>query len=257
MVAFFRLSLYKFFALFPINRPMNTKLLKLCAVMSTVFFLSISAARSGSSGEAEVRDNVPVPILPNSIYSKLGLKQLGLNEAAYKFAVKGWEKLKAKGEISKDIISICDYTQPSGNKRLYVIDMATQTLLFNTLVAHGKNSGDLYANRFSNKPESLQSSLGFYVTGNTYTGAHGLGLRLKGLEPGFNSLADSRDIVMHGASYVCEEFVHQYGRLGKSFGCPAVPIAMHEQIINTIKEGTCLFVFYPDKKYLSASRLLK
>jgi len=238
---------------------MNIKSLKLCAVFGTILFLLISVSASNPSGEGLVRNNTPVPITfePASLYAKLNLKKLGLNQAAYQYALKGWEKLKAKGEISKNIISICDFTQPSGNKRLYIIDLASQTLLFNTLVAHGKNSGDEYARRFSNKPESLQSSLGFYVTGGAYTGKHGLAMKLRGEEPGFNNLAEGRDIVMHGASYVCDEFVKQFGRLGKSFGCPAVPLAIHEEVINTIKDGTCLFVYYPDSKYLASSCLLK
>ena len=130
-------------------------------------------------------------------------------------------------------------------------------MLFNTLVAHGKNTGEEYAHYFSNNPSSLQSSLGFYLTKEAYTGSHGLGLKLIGLEAGFNDRAAERAIVMHGASYVCNEFIDQYGRLGKSWGCPAVPFELHEQIINTIKDGTCLFIYYPDKAYLAASKLIR
>ena len=191
------------------------------------------------------------------VYSILHLKDLGLNEKAFQLALKGWARLKVTGSVSKDIISICDFTQSSNNKRLYIIDLATGTLLFNTLVAHGKNTGEEFARYFSNKPSSLQTSLGFYLTKESYTGSHGLGLKLMGLEPGFNDRAEERAIVMHGASYVCNGFIDQYGRLGKSWGCPAVPFEVHEQIINTIKDGTCLFIYYPDKTYLSASKLIK
>jgi len=196
----------------------------------------------------------PNPLL---VYSCLNLKELGLSEKAFQLALKGWTKLKAKGNISKDILSICDFTQSSNKKRLYVINLATGTLLFNTLVAHGKNTGEEFAHYFSNKPSSLQSSLGFYLTKEAYEGSHGLGLKLTGIEPGFNDRAEERAIVMHGASYVCNDFIDQYGRLGKSWGCPAVPFEVHEQIINTIKDGSCLFIYYPDKAYLAASKLLK
>ena len=191
------------------------------------------------------------------IYTGLHLKEKGLNEKAFQLALKGWSKLKAKGKISRDIISICDFTQSSNQKRLYIIDLASRTLLFNTLVAHGKNTGEEFAHYFSNNPSSLQSSLGFYLTKEAYEGSHGLGLKLSGVEPGFNDRAEERAIVMHGASYVCSQFINQYGRLGKSWGCPAVPFELHEQIINTIKDGTCLFIYYPDKAYLAASQLLK
>jgi L,D-transpeptidase catalytic domain len=192
-----------------------------------------------------------------NIYTNLHLKEMGLSEKAFELALKGWTKLKEKGKVSKDILSICDFTRSSSQKRLYIIDLATGTLLFNSLVAHGKNTGDEFAHNFSNNPSSLQSSLGFYLTKDAYTGSHGLGLRLAGVEPGFNDRAEERAIVVHGASYVCDQFINQYGRLGKSWGCPAVPFDLHEKIINTIKGGSCLFIYYPDKTYLAASKLLK
>ncbi len=192
------------------------------------------------------------------LYQRLQLKQLGLDYNAFTLAVNGFEKLKAKGEIKRDIISICDFTQSSVNKRLYVIDLASGTLLFNTLVAHGKNTGEEFARFFSNTPSSNQSSLGFYRTAETYQGAHGLSLRLQGEEPGFNNNAEGRGIVVHGADYVSDNFASRCGcnRLGRSFGCPAVPMEQHEEIINAIKGGSCLFVYYPDKSYLNASRLI-
>ena len=209
------------------------------------------------SKNAAFGSNTSLLINPLLAYSQLNLKDLGLNEKAFQLAVKGWLKLKAKGHLTKDVISICDFTQSSNKKRLYVIDLAAGTLLFNTLVAHGKNTGDEFARYFSNNPSSLQSSLGFYVTKEAYTGSHGLGLKLMGIEPGFNDRAEERAIVMHGANYVCNEFIDQYGRLGKSWGCPAVPFGEHEQIINAIKDGSCLFIYFPDKAYLAASKLLR
>ena len=194
---------------------------------------------------------------PASMYLSLNLQKLGLSEKAFQLALKGWTKLKATGKVSKDIISICDFSQSSNQKRLYIIDLATGTLLFNTLVAHGKNTGEEFARYFSNKPSSLETSLGFYITKEAYAGSHGLGLKLSGIEPGFNDRAEERAIVVHGASYVCDDFINQYGRLGKSWGCPAVPFEWHEQIINAIKDGSCLFIYYPDKAYLTASELLR
>ncbi len=193
----------------------------------------------------------------SSVYTKLHLQELGLSTTAFNLAVKGWEKLRTQGEVSKNLISICDFTQSSKNKRLYIIDMGTGQLLFNTLVAHGKNTGEEFAQSFSNENSSNKSSLGFYVTKETYQGQHGLSLKLTGEEPGFNDHAEERSIVMHGADYVCESFIAQCGRLGRSFGCPSVPVEMRDKIINTIKDGTCLFVYYPDSKYLTASKLLQ
>ncbi len=237
----------------------NTYIVGLFIVLAAAFILLTSATESdiNTNGTAPVKGLSSLLNNTLPVYTNLHLKELGLSQTAFELALKGWAKLKAKGEVSKDIISICDFTQSSNNKRLYVINLATGTLLFNTLVAHGKNTGEEFAHYFSNKPSSLQSSLGFYVTREAYTGSHGLGLKLIGLEPGFNDRAEERAIVMHGATYACKEFIDQYGRLGKSWGCPAVPFEVHEQIINAIKDGTCLFIYYPDKAYLAASRLIK
>lgn len=190
-------------------------------------------------------------------YSSLHFTQFGLSDDVYQMALTGWRKLKEGGEVSKDILAICDFTQSSNNKRLYVIDLANGALLFNTLVAHGRNTGEEFAHSFSNDESSNKSSLGFYVTGETYTGEHGLSLKLNGKEQGFNDNAGNRAIVMHGADYVSFDFIRQFGRLGRSLGCPAIPFDMHEQIIQAIKEGSCLFIYYPDKNYLLSSNLLR
>ena len=238
-------------------KKLNSYLRKIAAgivvLMATAFMLTPTAPTPASDAVSQTVTT------PASLYQQLNLKQLGLNATAYNLAVKGWQKMKAKGEVSKDIISICDFTQSSTQKRLYIIDMANGKLLFNTLVAHGKNTGEEFARYFSNEPQSLKSSLGFYATGATYNGQHGLSLKLNGEEPGFNSNAESRAIVMHGADYVTNDFVSECGcgRLGRSFGCPAIPYAISDKLINTIKDGTCLFIYYPDSKYLASSKLLK
>ena len=191
------------------------------------------------------------------IYQQLNLHKLGLSETAFHLAMNGLQKLEAEGKVEKEIISICDFSQSSNNRRLYVIDIPNRKLLFNCLVAHGKNSGEEFARYFSNVPSSYKSSLGFYTTQKTYMGEHGLSLKLEGKEPGFNDMAETRSIVMHGADYVCDDFICHNGRLGRSFGCPSVPNNLLEPIINTIKNGTCLFIYYPDKQYLSSSKLIR
>lgn len=191
------------------------------------------------------------------VYEQLNLKQLGLSKVVFEMAVKGFEKLFKQGKLSTDILSVCDFSQSSNQKRLFVIDLENRQVLFNSLVAHGKNTGEEFASKFSNIPSSLQSSLGFYVTGNTYQGKHGLSLKLNGMEKGFNDNAESRAIVMHGADYVSENFINEQGRLGRSFGCPSVPVELCRPIINSVKEGSCLFIYYPDKNYLSHSKLVK
>jgi hypothetical protein len=228
----------------------------LLSVLLAVLLLFVSATPTSNPKKDEVHVYGIPFIKPTGLYATLHLGQLGLAENVYQLALKGWQKLKDKGEVSKDILSICDFTQSSGHKRLYIIDLAHGKLLYNTLVAHGKNSGVEFARNFSNEPSSLASSLGFYVTGTAYTGSHGLAMRLQGKEKGFNDKAEERDIVMHGAFYVCQEFINRYGTLGRSFGCPAVPDDLHAQIINSIKDGSCLFIYYPDKKYLANSLLV-
>lgn len=191
------------------------------------------------------------------VYDKLHLADLGLSRQPFNMAIKGMEKLKAEGQVAKDVVSICDFSQSSNQKRLYVIDLKKGKLLFNTLVAHGRNTGEEFARSFSNEPSSNKSSLGFYTTKQTYQGQHGLSLKLSGMEPGFNDKAEARAIVMHGADYVCERFISSAGRLGRSFGCPSVPVELHEDIIKEIQGGTCMFIYYPDQAYLQSSKLLK
>lgn len=191
------------------------------------------------------------------VYDQLQLKKIGLDKNVFEKALKGFEKLYAQGKVTSEILSVCDFTKSSTEKRLFIIDLAKREVLFNSLVAHGKNTGEEFASKFSNEPSSYQSSLGFYVTGETYFGKHGLSLKLDGVEKGFNDNAEKRAIVMHGADYVSENFIAAQGRLGRSFGCPSVPVELHEPIINTLKGGSCLFIYYPDKNYLAKSHLIK
>jgi L,D-transpeptidase catalytic domain len=195
--------------------------------------------------------------LPKSVYDSLRLNTLGLAQEVFDIAMRGMEKLKASGKIINDnIISVVDFSQESSRKRLYIIDLKHYRLLFNTWVAHGLNSGQEYATDFSNTPSSNKSSLGFYTTLDPYMGRNGYSLRLEGLERGFNDNARNRDIVIHGADYVNEEYIRSQGWIGRSWGCPAVHPAVSRAVINEIKNGTCLFIYSPNQRYLHQSRLI-
>jgi hypothetical protein len=207
--------------------------------------LKKETVRSGSGSKASV------------LYDHMNLASLGLSETAYRTAVAGFEKLKQAGKIANTrILSIIDFTRSSAKKRLFVIDLETEQVLFNTYVAHGQNSGSEYANRFSNNPESFQSSLGFYETSDTYVGKNGYSMHLNGLERGINDKADTRSIVMHGAPYVSEQYIKTKGYIGRSWGCPAVPEKLNTQIINTIRNGSCLFIYANSNAYLKKSKVL-
>ena len=191
------------------------------------------------------------------LYSDLQLKDSGLNEKALEYALLGYHRLLKRHALKKTaVLSVCDFSQPSSAKRMYVLDLQNRRLLYRTYVAHGMGSGREYANSFSNIPDSYKSSLGFYITRNTYVGSNGLSLRIDGVEKGFNDKARQRSIVIHGANYVSERILHKYGLMGTTFGCPAVPEDMASQIIPVLKNGTCFFIFYPSKRYLSASKML-
>jgi hypothetical protein len=163
---------------------------------------------------------------------------------------------RALGVIDRPLLTIIDYSLPSTERRLWVIDVARKRVLFNELVAHGENSGENLAVAFSNRAGSRQSSLGLFRTDDTYEGQHGLSLRLSGLEPGVNDRARERRIVMHGADYVSDAFAAERGRLGRSWGCPALPAGVHARVIDRIRGGSAVFAYYPDQEWLQSSRFL-
>lgn len=191
------------------------------------------------------------------IYDSLHLDELGLSKMVFRMAVKGMEKLSNAGKLKGHVISIVDFSQPSTNKRLYVIDLDNYELLYHTWVAHGMKSGKTMAKLFSNKPSSNKSSLGFYVTGEAYQGSNGYSLKLQGVEKGINDFAYRRAIVIHGADYVSEQFISSQGYIGRSKGCPAVPLDVCQPMIDQIKDGTCLFIYHPTSTYRSRSPLLR
>jgi hypothetical protein len=190
-----------------------------------------------------------------SVYDSLQLNLRGLSRDAYDYAKKGLEQLAAQGRImNQSIISIVDFSLPSTEKRLFVIDLNHYKILFNTLVAHGRNSGKEMAFAFSNQHSSYKSSPGFYTTTETYMGKNGYSLRLAGLENGINDNALERGIVIHGADYVNEHLANVQGYIGRSQGCPAVPAQQAIPLINQIKNGTLLFIYHP--AYIKRSALL-
>jgi hypothetical protein len=191
------------------------------------------------------------------LYDSLRLYQFGLTEEAFKIALTGYYQLvKIQLPRKQDILCIADFSQSSNKKRFYIIDINKPKLLFQTWVAHGRNSGQEFANSFSNRPASNKSSLGFYLTMNTYYGGNGYSLKLRGLEKGVNDNAERREIVMHSANYVSERFLASNGYLGRSQGCPAIPERDHRKVIELIKDGTCLFIYHPSEAYSRKSRLV-
>lgn len=182
----------------------------------------------------------------------------GLRADVLKLALTAATRAEDQGLVPRhDLLTVIDYSMPSSQPRLFIFDLAAHKLLFRELVAHGKASGGDVANFFSNSPGSLATSLGLYVTADTYEGGNGYSLRLRGLEEGINDMAWDRAIVMHGASYVSQEAVKVLGRLGRSWGCPAVRPEISQQIIDTIRGGSPIFAYYPDKSWLSTSAFLQ
>lgn len=186
------------------------------------------------------------------LYNEMELDGV-VNYDAFEKAVAGYNKI---GQKSKEILTLVDFSKPSTEERFYVFDMRHKKLLFTSLVSHGKNSGGNYATSFSNKTGSLKSSLGFFLTENTYQGRNGYSLVLNGLEKGINDKAKERAIVIHGAAYSNPSVIASSGRLGRSFGCPALPLAVSKPIINTIKGGSLLFIYANNQNYLSYSPIL-
>jgi hypothetical protein len=199
--------------------------------------------------------HINIGVTVKSPYDSLALNMKGLSREAYEYAKRGFNELIEKGRLINDsIISIIDFSLPSSKKRLFVLDMKNYKVLFNSLVAHGRNSGREYATQFSNANSSFMSSPGFYITRETYEGHNGYSLKLEGVERGINDNAYERGIVVHGAPYVSEQIVQMQGYSGRSQGCPAVPVQYSKPLINTIKNGTCMFIYHPS--YVKRSPLL-
>lgn len=184
------------------------------------------------------------------------LKYQGLNEKALRLSLIAYNKAKQKGLTDKQLLTVIDYSKPATEKRLWVFDLNQGKTLINTWVSHGRNSGGVSANSFSNSQGSKKTSLGVFLTDHPYMGGKGYSLRLRGLEHGINDNAYSRSIVMHPAGYVNPKLISRYGQIGRSWGCPAVSPTVSKQLINTIKEKTVLVAYYPDRNWLSHSSFL-
>ncbi|MGZ3844431.1 MAG: murein L,D-transpeptidase catalytic domain family protein [Flavisolibacter sp.] len=240
-------------------------LLLLAVVCLSVVFVSFSNPNRSTRMAASEKDSSAVAdssmanreaALSEKLYDSLNLQEAGLTKQAVDYAVKGYEKLVDSGLVKNpQYLTIVDLGQSSRNKRFYILDMQNDKLVWNTFVAHGRNSGVDVAKSFSNDPNSNKSSLGFYVTESTYRGKHGTSLRINGLEHGFNDNAEARGVVVHGAPYVNPARVNS-GYMGRSEGCPALPENEYAQVINIIKDGSVLFVYNPDPNYLQSSSLL-
>ena len=203
--------------------------------------LSSNSLASNTSASAEAK--------ALNLYNSLEVNNLTLPRLeSFTKALQGFYALQTKGKIQKNILTLIDFSLSSNVKRLWIIDLNTKKILFNSLVAHGRNTGNEFADSFSNKAESYKSSLGFYATGEVYQGKHGLSLRLDGLENGINDNARARAVVIHGADYVAESFIKNNSRLGRSLGCPAIPMNMTKEIINVIKDKSCLYIYHPSLK---------
>ncbi len=227
-------------------------------VIFSVPILSMHPLPHIQSGRVFISSPVSIKksINRNDIYDSLHLGDFGLSRAAFKEGLAGLSLLVSSGDIQNTgILSIIDLSLPSSKKRLFVIDLNICKLIFNTYVSHGRNSGKEMATQFSNNPHSFESSLGFYVTGEAYFGHHGYSLKLNGKEEGINDNACSRGIVIHSAPYVNEHIAQSQGYIGRSEGCPAIPKTLHRKIIEKIKNGTCLFVYSPDKFYETHSKM--
>src|ERR1700754_3401082 len=235
-------------------------------IMSYKVSASSAAARSASEATemkamaaraAKRAEMKMILATATSIYDEMDLEDSGLSRQAFQSAWTGYYKLRKKGLLRKSsVLSICDFSQSSSNQRLYVIDVRNRKVLYRTYVAHGINSGEEFANVFSNKMESCKSSLGFYITKQTYNGVNGMSLRIEGVDKGFNNNAYKRAIVIHGAAYVSQRILRKYGVMGTTFGCPAIPSEMTSQIIPVVKNGSCFYIYSPSKKYLSHSLVL-
>ena len=179
-----------------------------------------------------------------------------IDPTVLRLGLKAYLNAHQRGLDSKQILTVIDYSKPSTEKRLWVFDLKHNRTLYNTWVSHGKNSGGINATSFSNADGSLKSSLGLFLTEEPYMGGNGYSLRLRGLEAGVNDHAYERSVVVHGAWYVNPDTIRRYGQIGRSWGCPAVDERLAKPLINTIKENTLVFAYYPDRKWLSHSNFL-
>ena len=219
---------------------------------TAIVLLMVMVSLPGASIKRENKENI-FHDFTISFYQRIG--DANLDYDAFRIGLRGYMRLRNEGRLKKAaLLTIIDYSKSSNSERFFLFDVDKQVMLHKSLVAHGKNSGQEYARYFSNIPETKKSSMGFHITAESYYGMHGLSMRMDGVEPRFNGNVRKRDIVMHSADYVSQKFIAEHNRLGRSWGCPALPVEHYVPIILKIKDGSCLFVYYPDEKYLSSSK---
>lgn len=253
---------YTVIASVPMQSPTSWRLLRyarndnilrkscvLLFILSAVFVTTSTYAKA-SAGRAVKHSSKRVTS------THINFKVPNINPKVLKLALRAYDNAKKQGIRLKPVLTIIDYSLPSNKKRLWTLDLAHHKVPFYTYVAHGKNSGALKATHFSNRFGSRQSSLGVFKTGVPYYGTKGYSLHLKGLEPGVNDHAYRRAVVVHGAWYADSSFLHSHKRLGLSWGCPAVSKKIVKPFINTIKNGSLIFVYYPNKQWLSHSHFV-
>ena len=222
----------------------------LCLVILTLSSSIVSAAPEREKHDITVDD---FKAYAAHLYHELNDNYLGYKP--FETALKGYLKLSEEGQIEfGSFLTVIDMSVSANQNRFFLIDIEKEQIVHKSIVAHGRNSGGEYAKYFSNKIGSFKSSIGFYRTGETYQGKHGLSLRLDGLEFS-NSNARKRAIVIHAADYVSSVFIQKNGRLGRSLGCPSLPQKDYDQIVEKIKNGTLLFIYYPEASYLKNSAL--
>ena len=224
-------------------------------ILFSIIFTIISALSFPIGKDQPKKDNSITESLFNDtelLFQQMNLDGL-IDFKAFESAYSGYKKLN---KDNNPLLTVIDFNLPSTEKRMYVMNLAKKEVLYVSHVAHGKNSGGNLATSFSNKSGSHQSSLGFYRTAETYNGGNGFSLRLDGLEEGINDKARPRAVVIHGANYCSEDFIRSTGRLGRSFGCPALPQELNKPIINTIKDGSLIFIYADKPEYFSLSEIL-
>ncbi|SMO60617.1 murein L,D-transpeptidase catalytic domain family protein [Solitalea koreensis] len=227
------------------------------ATLLFIFSITTTSTYSNNTTTTKTPD-APIASLSKVLETELLYTQTGLSQLIdYKVlfnAMNGFNKINPK----KKILAIIDFNKPSNEERLFVIDVQKKQLLYQSLVAHGKNSGEKFASQFSNKNGSLQSSLGFYLAGEVINSPkHGYAMILNGLEAGINDNARERQIIVHSANYVSQQFIKTHGMLGRSWGCPALPPELNKKIIDTIKDGAVIFIAGNDPHYNDYSKYLR
>jgi hypothetical protein len=229
----------------------------IAAALSLVPAVVLASAGADSEQTLRPRTSARSAANPAATTVAAATKRGAIAQNVYDLAFAAAECAVRAGAVEDPAtLTVIDYSRPSTEKRLWVYDASTRELLYEELVAHGQGTGENYARRFSNEPNTHASSLGLFVTEGTYIGRNGYSLRLDGLDRGFNHRARERAIVVHGAPYVDAEFARVNGRLGRSWGCPALRESVARQLIDTIKGGSLLFAYYPDPEWLASSAYL-